>query len=57
MLRDRKPTDTLMTYATFFALSLAIHMVVILGGRPEAAPPPGGEQAKAAQEADGEEPR
>lgn len=33
MLRDRSPIEALLTYATFFALSLALHLLVILGGR------------------------
>ena len=44
MLRHDSPVERVLTYATFFAISLAIHMVVILGDRkvPERseAPPP-----------------
>ncbi|MBX3470957.1 MAG: hypothetical protein KF878_29165 [Planctomycetes bacterium] len=33
-MRDRSPVETVLTYATFMALSLALHIVVILGNRP-----------------------
>lgn len=39
MLRDRSSTEALLTYATFFAISVAIHLVVILYGRPRPAEP------------------
>jgi len=45
MVRHTSPIEHVLTYATFFALSLAVHMVVILGTRPRtddaatAAPP------------------
>lgn len=44
MLRQGSPVERVLTYATFLAISLAIHMVVILGDRKpaehSAAPPP-----------------
>ena len=42
MLRRSSPVAQVLTYATFFAISLAIHMVVILGNddRESAARPP-----------------
>lgn len=33
-MRDRSPVETILRYATFLALSLAVHVVVILGDRP-----------------------
>jgi hypothetical protein len=33
-VRDRSPIEKLLTYATFFSLSLVVHIVVILGNRP-----------------------
>ena len=43
MLRQSSPIERVLTYATFLAISLAVHMVVILsdGAPPEhsAAPP------------------
>jgi hypothetical protein len=33
VLRRSSPIEQVLTYATFFAISLAIHMVVILGDR------------------------
>lgn len=33
-MRAHSPLQTILTYATFFALSLAIHVVAILGNRP-----------------------
>ena len=32
-MRDRSPVETVLTYATFMALSLAVHVAVILGNR------------------------
>ena len=40
MLRHSSPIETVLTYATFFAISLAVHMVVILGSRPDPEPRP-----------------
>lgn len=34
MRRDRSPLEVALSYATFFTLSLVIHMFVILGDRP-----------------------
>lgn len=33
-MRHRSPVETVLTYATFMALSLAVHIAVILGNRP-----------------------
>jgi hypothetical protein len=33
VLRDRSPIEALLVYATFFAISLALHMLVVFGGR------------------------
>lgn len=33
-MRHRSPVETILTYATFMALSLALHIAVILGNRP-----------------------
>lgn len=33
-MRHRSPVETVLTYATFMALSLALHIAVILGNRP-----------------------
>lgn len=38
MLRQSSSVGRVLTYATFFALSLAIHMLVILGDRHDSAP-------------------
>lgn len=40
-MRDRSPVETLFAYASFGALSIALHLVVILGGRDAGAPLPG----------------
>lgn len=34
MLRQSSPVERVLTYATFLALSVALHMVAILGTRP-----------------------
>lgn len=39
-MRDRSPVETLFAYASFGALSIALHLVVILGGRDPGAPLP-----------------
>ena len=46
-MRDRSPVETVLTYATFVALSLAVHIVVILGNRPLDLGPDGVGQAPA----------
>lgn len=46
-MRVHSPLQTLLTYATFFALSLAIHVLAILGNRPL---PAAGEPAAAVAE-------
>lgn len=49
-MRDRSPVETVLTYATFVALSLAVHIVVILGNRPLDLGPDGVGQAPAAEQ-------
>lgn len=39
MLRRASPVETVLTYATFLALSIAVHMVIILGTRAPELPP------------------
>ncbi len=55
-MRHRSPVETVLTYATFMALSLALHIAVILGNRPldlegaSAGAAPGVEQAAPAEQ-------
>ena len=52
MLRHSSPLERVLTYATFLTLSLAVHMIVVLGTRPEAgASPEGGVAATSTQTA------
>tara|TARA_B100000965_G_C19240330_1_gene604105 strand:- start:437 stop:631 length:195 start_codon:yes stop_codon:yes gene_type:complete len=39
VLRQNSPVERVLTYATFLSLSLAVHMIVILGTRSEAQMP------------------
>ena len=34
-MRDRSPVETLLTWASFGAASIAIHLLVVFGGRPQ----------------------
>lgn len=53
-MRDRSPVETVLTYATFMALSLALHIAVILGNRPlDLEPSTGAEPVERAQAAQG----
>ncbi|MGE0709584.1 MAG: hypothetical protein AB7N76_20995 [Planctomycetota bacterium] len=39
MLRHSSPVERVLTYATFLSLSLALHMVAVLGTRAPQSPP------------------
>lgn len=38
-MRDRSPVETLLSWASFGAASIAIHLLIVFGGRGDAAAP------------------